>query len=359
METATIFSDSTDIYYLRPVDELAIVILNWNGRQLLEKFIPDVVKHSPGASIVLADNASSDDSITFIKDNYPEVKIVQNDQNYGFAEGYNRALRSVNAELVLLLNSDILVSEGWLSPLLQTMKDPNVAGCQPKILSYNSPEHFEHAGASGGFIDRNYYPFCRGRIFDHSEIDTGQYDDAREIFWATGAALLIRKDLFNQVNGFDVDFFAHMEEIDLCWRIKKQGYKFMVVPKSVVYHLGGGTLPYTSPRKVYLNFRNNLMMLIKNHPGPLFPKLFWRMSLDGMAAIRFFVRGEFRNFIAVFNAHMYQYAHLKTLLKKRREIKRTVTNENFSGVFQGSIIWNYYFKKVHNFSELNQRLFRK
>ena len=339
--------------------KLAIVILNWNGRHLLETFLSNVVENSVDAEIIIADNASTDDSISYIRSNFPTIQIIQNDQNYGFAEGYNRSLQNVTAELILLLNSDIEVTANWLNPLLKTMEDPEIAGCQPKILSYKQRNHFEHAGASGGFIDKDYFPFCRGRIFDHFEEDHGQYDDEREIFWATGAAFLIRKELFTKAGGFDRDFFAHMEEIDLCWRIKKMGYRFHVVPESVVYHLGGGTLPYSSPRKVYLNFRNSLIMLIKNHSGWLFPKLFWRMTLDGIAAIRFLIRGEMKQFFAVFNAHIYQYKNLRSLLKKRREIKSTEKNPNETGLFQGSIIWNYYIKKVDRFDKLNQRLFRK
>jgi len=341
------------------VNKLAIVILNWNGQKLLEKFLPSVVHYSSQADLYVADNYSTDTSIEFLEQNYPSIKIIRNDKNYGFAEGYNKALKSVPNELILLLNSDIEVTEGWLEPLVKAMEDPKVAGCQPKILSYNERALFEHAGASGGFLDRNYFPFCRGRIFDHSEIDNNQYEDQREIFWATGAALLIRKEVYDLVEGFDASFFAHMEEIDLCWRIKKYGYSFQVVPSSVVYHLGGGTLPYSSPRKVYLNFRNNLMMIIKNHSGLLIPKLFWRMSLDGIAAARFLVRGEFKNFIAVFNAHMYQYLHFGTLIKKRKAIRKNSGSENNAGLFDGSIIWNYYVKRVNKFSDLNQRLFKK
>lgn len=341
------------------MNKLAVVILNWNGQKLLEEFLPSVIRYSDEADIYVADNCSSDNSLLFLKKEYPTIQIIKNDKNYGFAEGYNKALKSVPNELVLLLNSDIEVTDDWLSPLITAMRDPNIAGCQPKILSYNERELFEHAGASGGFLDRNYFPFCRGRIFDHSETDYHQYQDQREIFWATGAAMLIRKEIFDRAGGFDADFFAHMEEIDLCWRIKKMGYSFQVVPASVVYHLGGGTLPYSSPRKVYLNFRNNLMMLIKNHSGILAPKLFWRMSLDGIAALRFLLRGEFKNFTAVFKAHMYQYANIRTLLNKRKTIKKGAQNENNAGLFNGSIIWNYYVKKVNRFSELNQRLFKK
>lgn len=339
--------------------QVAVVILNWNGKALLEQYLPSVVKYSPNTDIIVADNASSDDSLSFLAENYPHIRVVQNDKNYGFAEGYNKALESIENELILLLNSDIEVTENWLDPLVEVMKDETIAGCQPKIASLNEKGKFEHAGASGGFIDRNYFPFCRGRIFDHVEDDKGQYNDTREIFWASGAALLIRNTLFKEVGGFDSRFFAHMEEIDLCWRIKSRSFRFLVVPESTVYHLGGGTLPYSSPKKVYLNFRNSLMMLIKNHEGLLFPKLFWRMSLDGIAALRFLIRGEFAQVAAVWRAHMYQYLHLPSLLKSRRELKKQRSNPNNAGLFNGSIIWNYYIKKAKVFNDLNQRLFIK
>lgn len=339
--------------------QVAVVILNWNGKALLEQYLPSVVKYSPNADIIVADNASSDDSLSFLAENYPHIRVVQNDKNYGFAEGYNKALESIENELILLLNSDIEVTENWLDPLVEVMKDETIAGCQPKIASFNDKGKFEHAGASGGFIDRNYFPFCRGRIFDHVEEDKAQYDDTREIFWASGAALLIRNKLFKEVGGFDSRFFAHMEEIDLCWRIKSRSFRFLVVPESTVYHLGGGTLPYSSPKKVYLNFRNSLMMLIKNHEGLLLPKLFWRMSLDGIAGLRFLLRGEFAQVAAVWRAHMYQYLNLRSLLKSRRELKKLRSNPNNAGLFMGNIIWNYYIKKAKVFKDLNQRLFIK
>jgi GT2 family glycosyltransferase len=341
------------------VKKVAVVILNWNGEKLLKEFLPSVVAYSPEAEIIIADNASDDGSLAFLKSNFPSLRIIQNPSNLGFAGGYNLALKEIEADLYVLLNSDIEVTEDWLKPLLKVMDDNSVAGCQPKILSFHNKNHFEHAGASGGFLDKDYFPFCRGRIFDHFEEDLGQYNDEREIFWATGAALMIRADVFHSVKGFDEYFFAHMEEIDLCWRIKKMGYKFKVVPSSVIYHLGGGTLPYSSPRKVYLNFRNSLMMLIKNHRGLLLPKLFWRLCLDGVAAFRFLFRGEFGHFWAVFKAHLYQYKHLGRLLKLRKIIRKTAQNENDSGIFSGSILWNYYLKGVREFTALNQLKFKK
>ena len=339
------------------MESLAIVILNWNGKDFLKKFLPSVVTFSKDAKIIVADNASSDDSIVFLQSNYPEIQIIVNESNGGFAKGYNDALKQIDSDLYLLLNSDIEVTENWLEPLLKVMKDPSVAGCQPKILAYNNKDYFEHAGASGGYLDHNYFPFCRGRILNKFEKDEGQYDGQTEIFWATGAAILIRAELFHRVNGFDEAFFAHMEEIDLCWRIKKLGYKFIVEPKSFIYHVGGGTLPYLSPKKSYLNFRNSLFMLVKNHEGNWFPKLVYRMLLDGLAAVRFIALREWKHLASVFNAHMALYKHLPVLLQQRKEIQQYKGITNKAGLYQGSIIWARYFKGVTKFKELNQRLF--
>jgi len=340
------------------LENVAVVILNWNGRTWLEKFLPSVVEHSQNAQIVVADNASTDDSIAFLKSQFPAVQIVQNEENGGFAKGYNDALKKVDASFFVLLNSDIEVTANWLEPLHKVMMDPTVAGCQPKVLAYDRKNEFEHAGASGGFMDKNYFPFCRGRLFDVVENDERQYDGETEIFWATGACLMIRADLFHETGGFDEDFFAHMEEIDLCWRLKKMNYRFMVTPTSVVYHVGGGTLSYTSPRKVYLNFRNNLIMIGKNHEGILFPKLFYRLTLDGIAAMRFLVGGQFKNFWSVFKAHMWHHAHLGSILRKRKEIKALSTQFNPKGLYGGSILWAFFFKGIRRFSDLNQRLFK-
>ena len=338
--------------------DVAVVILNWNGVQFLEQFLEKVVLHSGDARIVVADNASTDASIAYVQTHFPSVEIIQNSENGGFAKGYNDALSKIESTFYLLLNSDVEVTENWIEPLYACMKDESITGCQPKVKSFKNRSQFEHAGASGGFLDANYFPFCRGRMFDSNEEDLGQYDEPMEVFWATGAAFMIRSEAFHRANGFDASFFAHMEEIDLCWRLKKQGGRFMVVPQSVVYHVGGGSLPYSSTRKVYLNFRNSIMMLIKNHEGILLPKLFWRMLLDGIAAYRFLFRGEFANFWAVFRAHIYQYAKLRTLLKQRKEIKASKTTFNPKGLFDGNIVWNYYAKGVKKFENLNQRLFK-
>jgi GT2 family glycosyltransferase len=339
------------------LEDLAVVILNWNGKDFLEKFLPGVIEHSQGATIYVADNASSDHSVAFVAENFPEVKRIQNPENGGFAKGYNDALKQIDAKYYLLLNSDIEVTANWLLPLIEVMKDPSVAGCQPKILSYSNKKQFEHAGAAGGFLDRNYYPFCRGRIMDQFEEDNGQYDWNIEIFWATGAALLIKAEVFHEAGGFDETFFAHMEEIDLCWRLKRKGYKFLAVPQSVVYHVGGGTLPYLSPKKSFLNFRNSLFMLIKNHEGLLFPKLFYRLLLDGIAGLRFLFRGEFKHLLSIIKAHWTTFMQLNRLLKQRRTLKKVSSKTNFSGLYNGNILWARYIKKITKFSDLNQRLF--
>ena len=340
------------------MEDVAVVILNWNGINFLKEFLGNVVDCSGNAQILVADNASSDGSVAYVRANYPTVQIIENTENGGFAKGYNDALKKVDSTFYVLLNSDVEVTENWLDPLYECMKDPSISGCQPKIRSFKDKSSFEHAGASGGFLDKNYFPFCRGRIFHQIEEDHGQYENAMEIFWATGAAMMIRSEVFHEHGGFDEDFFAHMEEIDLCWRIKKRGGKFMVIPSSVLYHVGGGALPYSSPRKTYLNFRNGLVMLIKNHEGFLFPKLFWRMTLDGIAAYSFLFKGEFKNFWAVLKAHFYVYQKSRTLLRKRQAIKKASSTFNAVGLFKGNVIWNFYAKKVRNFSQLNQRLFK-
>ncbi|MCF8416540.1 MAG: glycosyltransferase [Crocinitomicaceae bacterium] len=342
---------------MSPVNEVAIVILNWNGKHFLEKFLPSVITHSTGARIIVADNASTDHSVDFLKNTYPSIEIIINDSNGGFAKGYNDALKFVDSKYYLLLNSDIEVTENWLSPLVDAMKDPQLAGCQPKVLSYQHQTMFEHAGAAGGYLDRNYFPFCRGRIFDKFELDEGQYNGETEIFWTTGAAMMIRAEIFHEVGGFDESFFAHMEEIDLCWRLKKRGYSFKAIPSSKIYHVGGGTLPYLSPQKTYLNFRNSLFMIVKNHDGNLFIKLFHRLVLDGIAGVRFLIIGKWKHLFSILRAHIDMYKQLSTLLQKRKQIKATTTHFNSTGIYNGSILWARYFKGVSKFSQLNQRLF--
>ncbi|AWA30287.1 dTDP-Rha--alpha-D-GlcNAc-pyrophosphate polyprenol alpha-3-L-rhamnosyltransferase [Flavobacterium magnum] len=300
---------------------VAVVILNWNGKSLLEQFLPSVVRYSPEAVVYVADNASTDDSLDFVKTYYPSVKIIRNTGNFGFAKGYNEALRFVDEDIYALVNSDIEVTENWLQPILSTFEtEKNVAAIQPKIRDYKDKQYFEYAGAGGGFIDKFGYPFCRGRIFDTIETDHGQYDDAKDIFWASGACLFIRKAVYRQLGGFDDSFFAHQEEIDLCWRIFNKGLTIRYIPESTVYHVGGATLQQGNPRKTFLNFRNSLLMLTKNLPRPsLYSVLFQRLLLDAVAAFQFLSKGKLRHFLAIIEAHFSFYGRFGTTLQKREK----------------------------------------
>jgi GT2 family glycosyltransferase len=339
-----------------PVDKTAVVILNWNGRDFLSRFLPGIIAHSPGATIVVADNASTDDSVAFVLQHFPGVKIVQNDVNGGFAKGYNDALKKVQATYYVLLNSDVEVSAGWLEPLIQLVEsDPSIAACQPKILDYKNKTHFEYAGAAGGYIDRFGFPFCRGRMFDSFEEDKGQYNDSREIFWATGACLFVRADAYHAQGGLDEDFFAHMEEIDLCWRLKNSGFKIMYCAESTVYHVGGGTLSKLSPRKTYLNFRNNLILLCKNHrPGFFLPKLALRMNLDGIAALKFLLSGDVKHFNAVMLAHMSFYGSIRITFYKRRMLRAKTKTFASSASYRKCIVFDYFLWGKRKFSDLKE-----
>ncbi len=286
---------------------VAVIILNWNGEKLLQEFLPSVVRHTPDrlADVIVADNGSDDGSLKLLAEYFPMVEVIRFDCNHGFAEGYNRALKAVPHPYVVLLNSDVAAKDDWLTPLYNFMEEkPEVGAVQPKLLSYSEPGKFEYAGASGGFLDRNGYPYCRGRIFDTTEVDTGQYDESLPVFWATGAALMVRRELYNEVGGLDKDFFAHMEEIDLCWRIHLAGYEVWAVPAGRLYHLGGGSLPASDPRKTYLNFRNSLLMLHKNLPDVTRRgRLLRRRLLDTVAWCKFVATLDFRNASAIFRAH--------------------------------------------------------
>lgn len=335
---------------------VAVVILNWNGKNFLEKFLPTVIKYSPGANLYLADNNSSDESVVFVKSNFPDVVIIQNETNNGYADGYNQALRKITEEFYVLLNSDVEVSEGWIEPIIELMrKDRLIGACQPKILDYYNKEKFEYAGAAGGFIDKYAYPFCRGRVFNHLENDTTQYNDTKEVFWATGACMFVRAEAFWKINGFDADYFAHMEEIDLCWRMKNIGYKVFVEPKSVVYHVGGGTLNKLSPRKTFLNFRNNLITLTKNSaPKRLFLKIIYRMILDGVAAFKFLFEGNGAHFLAVIKAHGSYYGQLASTLKKRK-IMQQMPGFSYAtqGVLKKNIVYLHFIKGIKKYSQLS------
>jgi len=337
---------------------IAVVILNWNGREFLRKFLPSVIANShKDAEIIVADNASTDSSIEFLQDNYPQVRIITNRTNGGFARGYNEALSEVEADYYILLNSDIEVTPNWIEPVIKLMEsDKTIAACQPKLRSYHEREKFEYAGAAGGFIDKYGYPFCRGRIFQHLETDEGQYNDEMEIFWATGACMFVRADLYRKFGGLDEDFFAHMEEIDFCWRLKNGGYKIMYCPDSVVFHVGGGTLPKKSAQKTYLNFRNNLSLLYKNLPSYLvLPVFAVRFPLDGIAAMKFLLDGGFRDFKAVVRAHFYFYRHFPGLRRNRKSIEHKMV----SGIYQGNLVKEYYLNKKTLFTELEKEDFSK
>jgi len=335
--------------------ETAIVILNWNGKQHLQTYLPSVVEHSNGATIWVADNASTDGSLDWVHATYPTVKTLTNTENFGFAEGYNQALSRIDADIYVLLNSDVEVTANWLNaPLALLEREPTAVGAHPRIRSHEQKDSFEYAGASGGFIDRWGFPFCRGRIFDALEKDTEQYTSEREVFWATGACLFIRAKAFHAAGGFDASFFAHMEEIDLCWRLKNQGHKLFVCPDSIVYHLGGGTLNYQSPRKTYLNFRNNLYMLYKNHRGSsLFFTIFFRMGLDAVGAMKLLFSDGFKHFWMVMKAHFSFYGQLGQLSKKRKLLKAKDNNRNTAGRYNKSIIWTYFAKGKKHFSDLD------
>ncbi len=328
--------------------KIAVVILNWNGAKLLEQFLPSVLAFSDEATIYVADNASTDDSIEVIKSQFPSVKIIQNTGNFGYAKGYNDALQEVEEEFYALVNSDIEVTENWLTSVLNLFESqPKTAIIQPKLLDYKKKTHFEYAGAAGGFIDKFGYPFCRGRIFETLEEDQNQYDDELEIFWATGACFFIRKDVFRELNGFDADFFAHQEEIDLCWRAFNLGYKIKYTSKSVVYHVGGATLNEGNPMKTYLNFRNSLLMLTKNLPkNQLLPILFIRLFLDGLAGIQYIFKGKLMHCLAILHAHFAFYKCFRQVYNKRMAIQKP----NYYKIT--SIIISYFLKNGKVFAKL-------
>lgn len=337
-----------------------MVILNWNGRKWLEKFLPAVVECSrKEALVVVADNGSTDDSVSWARSHCPEVRIIENGKNYGFADGYNVALKCVEAEYFLLLNSDVEVTPNWLRPLIRAMdKNPEMVACMPKVKAYKKKTHFEYAGAAGGMIDKNGFPFCRGRLFDREEEDLGQYNTSMEVFWATGAALMIRAQAYHAAGGLDGDFFAHMEEIDLCWRLKNRGHRIFCIPESQVYHVGGGSLEYGNSRKVFLNFRNNLYMIIKNDfRSPLFPKILFRMLMDGAAGIKFLLGGQFGHFWAVVRAHLNIYGTLRKTMRKRKALKKQVTRPNYAGMYQKSLPGAYFLKGIKKYSEMDQDAF--
>jgi GT2 family glycosyltransferase len=323
---------------------IAVVILNFNGEKLLPKFLPSVILHSPEAEIWVADNGSQDASLQLLKNDFREVKILALQQNYGFCGGYNRALKQIQKPYYVLLNSDIEVTSGWLKPLQDLLdSDNSISAVQPRILSYAHKNLFEYAGAGGGFIDTLGYPFCRGRIFTYVEEDHGQYNDTREVFWASGACLMVRAETYHELGGLDEDLFAHMEEIDLCWKIIRKGQQVYYCGQSAVYHLGAGTLGYESPRKTYLNFRNGLILIFKHlNPAELWLKLPMRIALDWLAAVVFLVKGSPANSLSVVKAHMHFLGHLKMHYRKRKAIQRSFPGYPKKNIYNGLIVADYY-----------------
>lgn len=335
--------------------KVAVVILNYNTREFLEKFLPSVcLSDYVNLEIIVADNASTDDSVEFTKANFPQVKIISLDTNFGFTGGYNRALKGLEADYYILLNSDVEVDPNWIKPMVELAeKHPEIAAIQPKLLAWHDKAAFEYAGASGGYIDRYGFPFCRGRIFDSLEKDNLQYENAASVFWASGAALFIRSKVYHETGGLDEDFFAHMEEIDLCWRLKNAGHQVWICPQSKVYHVGGGTLQKTNPRKTYYNFRNGLILLLKNLPsGKVLPVILMRLLLDHVAAYRFLFQGKFADFKAIAAAHRHFILRLSYWKKKRKIVNG---NKAFFGpeVLRGSIVWKHFVKKILRFSDLD------
>lgn len=328
---------------------VAVVILNWNGKALLKQFLPQVIAFSKEATIYVADNASTDGSVAFISETFPEVNIIQNTTNGGYAKGYNDALKQLQEDIFVLLNSDVLVTKNWLTPIIKGFeKKSNIVAAQPKILDYNRKEYFEYAGAAGGFIDLFGYPYCRGRIFDTLEKDMGQYNDTRPIFWASGACLFIRNKDFQEAGGFDEDYFAHQEEIDLCWRLQNKGKQIYYFGTSTVYHVGGATLKNSNPKKTFLNFRNTLLSLLKNASGSkVYFILFFRLILDALAAFQFLLKGKLNHIFALLKAHISFYSLFFKFLKKR---KIHASKQHY--YHKKSIVWSYFVLNKKHFNDL-------
>ena len=337
--------------------EVAVVLLNYNGRRHLERFLPSVCAHSQGARIIVADNGSTDNSVLFLQEHYTDIELILLPENCGYAGGYNRALQQVHSQYAVLLNSDVEVTAGWLPPLLEVFaKYPSAAAVQPKLRSLNEPAYFEYAGAAGGYIDRFGYPFCRGRLFDTLEPDAGQYNNTVPVAWASGACLAVRLPLFKKAGGFDDLFFAHMEEIDLCLRFINRGYSVWACGNSHVYHLGGGTLHKSNPRKTFLNFRNGLLMMLKNGQGYSSAyNITIRLVLDGIAGLRFLAQGNFPDFLAVIRAHFAFYAQIPRCLAWRRREKVFISGNVSEFTYPGSVVWAYFGKKVKQFGALDRQ----
>lgn len=342
-----------NLFRLEAAPLVAIVILNWNGRHYLQQFLPSVLTTTYlNYKIIVADNASTDDSVTFLKAHYPQVSIWPLEKNFGFAKGYNEVLKNIEADYYLLLNSDVEVTPDWLQPMIALLEKDNLyAACQPKILSFKHKNVFDYAGAAGGWLDAFGYPFARGRVFDICETDQGQYNSTQPVFWASGAALLIRRSAFWEVNGFDETFFAHQEEIDLCWRLQLRGYKIFCWPEAVVYHVGGGTLPRGHSQKTFLNFRNNLMMLAKNlHPGEAWWKIPFRLAFDQVSAFKGLLSGDLGYSLTISKAHI---AFFQWLFSKKRNVSADRKKMRvLRGVYQHNIVWQHFAKKKRTFSQI-------
>lgn len=333
----------------------AVVILNWNGQKFLEQFLPPLIRHTflPGVALIVADNGSTDDSETLVRRRYPSIRWIGLDQNYGFTGGYNRALQQVDAQYYILLNSDVEVTDHWLQPLLALMDSrPEVAVCAPKIRAFARRNYFEYAGAAGGFIDKYGYPFCRGRLLNRLEEDRGQYDDPCPVFWASGACLLVRAETYRRLGGFDERFFAHMEEIDFCWRVKQHGGEILCCPQSTVYHVGGGTLPNENSQKLYLNYRNSLLMLYKNLPDSRRPRILTtRLLLDALSALVYLLTGKGAAFLAVWKAHR-SFRRLRRYVRTQRTPER---NNPVAGVYNKSILWQRYVRRKTTITMTNEQ----
>lgn len=337
----------------------SIIIVTWNAIHHLQRFLPSVTETNyPHFEIIVADNASNDETRSWIKKQYPNCKVVTFDKNYGYAGGNNKAVKYANGDILVFLNNDAKPDKNWLHHLKTSFDNPSVSIVQPKILSVESPEKFEYAGAAGGYIDKLGYPFCRGRIFDTVEEDHGQYDTPENIFWASGAALAIRKDLFISMGGFDEDFEFHMEEIDLCWRSLRKGHQIVFQPKSVVFHLGGGSLPVHSPRKVFYNYRNSLLMLLKNLQSNVFFLLVFRLLLDGVSGLRLLMKGRLREALAIIKAHFSFYKRIPNTLKKRDLRTSDLLKEELP-VYQNLIIVDYFIRNIKTFNDLSIRYSEK
>ncbi len=339
--------------------KVAIVILNWNGAKLLEEFLPSVIEHSPSdiSEIIVADNGSTDNSLAVLREKFPSVRTIPLDRNYGFAEGYNKAIHEIDNEYVVLLNSDVEVTPGWLdAPLSALEADPAIAAAQPKILSWHNRDHFEYAGAAGGYMDIYGYPYCRGRVLHVVEKDHGQYDTTADILWATGACLFVRTDIYKEVGGLDAEFFAHQEEVDMCWRLRSRGYRLVCTPQSVVYHVGGATLKAESPRKTFLNFRNNLLMIYKNLPERDLKRVMRaRFFLDYIAAAKFLLCGHARNAKAVYDARKTFHRMRPEYAARRKENLALTTLADIPELMRRSLILSFYLKGKKTFTQLKAK----